>query len=320
MLPDLEPLLRAVLADPTADEPRIDYAVRLAESSHVNDQARSEFIRLQLELAKTPESDLRWPSMVGRERELLELHRIAWEKPLRDQFRPSLASPGRWLRSYLGGSGGLWGFCRGFVEMILAPAPSFLQEDVAILGHAPIRRVVLSHASKQIESLATDTRFDRLLSLHLIGDMEYDEDLSILAAYAKTVGFTVLDFRLPRLWEDDDEMFTALRSQDEHNPQENEAYSAWRQADGAGRKRLHKLAISGALNIHRHEAAWEGELLAVNEWAFLGQEFREAGAWAVAKSHHDLEDDEGRSRRLVLLRPGKGENLRSSIFCQGEIK
>jgi len=319
MPPDLEPLLRAVLADPKADEPRVDYAVRLAESSHPADHARSEFIRLQLELAKTPEADSRWPQMVGRERDLLEVHRLAWEKPLRDLFRPWLTSPGRWLRSHLGGSGGRWGFHRGFVEFVLASAPSFLKEDAAILAHAPIRRVVLSHASEQIESLASDRRLNGLESLHLIGDMEYDEDLSILAACAKSVGFTILEFRLPRLWPDEDEMFAALRSQDEHNPREDDTYSAWRHADAPSRRRLHKLAYTRTLSVHKHEAAWEGELLAVNEWAFLGRDFRAAGAWAVAKSHHDLEDDEGRCRRLVLLRPGSGEELRTSRYFQGEI-
>jgi len=320
MPPDLEPLLRAVLADPNTDEPRIDFAIRLAESSHPADHARSEFIRLQLELASISESDSRWPELIGRERDLLELHRLAWEKPLRDRFRPSLTSPGRWLRSYMVGTGGLWGFSRGFVELILAPAPSFLSEDVAILDYAPIRRVVLSHASEQIKSLAADRRLDRLASLHLIGDMEYDEDLSILAACAKSVGFTILDFRLPRLWQDEDEMFAALRSQDEHNPRENDAFPAWRQADTPGRRRLQEIATTRALSVHKHEASWEGELLALNEWAFLGQEFRAAGAWAVAKSHHDLEDDDGRCRRLVLLRPGAGEELRGSSYCLGEVE
>ncbi|MSR55079.1 MAG: hypothetical protein EXS09_17590 [Gemmataceae bacterium] len=88
-----------MLADPKAGGPRIDYAVRLAESAHPADQARSEFIRLQLELAKTPETDSRWPAMVGRERDLLVLHRLAREKPLRDLFRPSFTSPGRWRRA-----------------------------------------------------------------------------------------------------------------------------------------------------------------------------------------------------------------------------
>lgn len=319
MTPDLEPLLRAVLADPNADEPRVDYSIRLAESPHPVDRLHAEFIRVQLELANTPESDSRWAELIGQERELLEVHRGAWEKPLRDLLRPSLASPGRWLRSHLFGSGGLWGFYRGFVEFILAPAPTFLQEDAVILNRSPVRRVVLGHASQLIESLAADSRLQTLTSLHLIGDMEYDEDLVILASCARAAGFIVLEFRLPRLWQDEDAMFQAIRAQDEHNPRDNEAFPAWRQADARGRKRLHKLATTRTLSVHKHEPAWEGELLAVNEWAFLGREFREAGAWAVAKSHHDLEDSQGRCRRLVLLRPGKGEELRNSQYFTGEI-
>src|SRR5918993_1165617 len=86
-----------------------------------------------------------WVTRFGRERELLERYRAAWEKPLRDLFRPAFSSPGRWLKSHLFGSGGLWGFHRGVIEHVLAPAPTFLAEDVALLTKAPIRRVVLAH-------------------------------------------------------------------------------------------------------------------------------------------------------------------------------
>ncbi|HKB01732.1 MAG TPA: TIGR02996 domain-containing protein, partial [Gemmataceae bacterium] len=134
MPPDEASLLGAVLADPDADAPRLAYAGFLAESSRTPDQARAEFIRVQIDLARLPADDAGWPVRVGRERELLEKYRAVWEKPLRDRFRPPLASPGRWLKSQLFGSGGLWAFRRGFVENILAPAPTFLDEDAAILS------------------------------------------------------------------------------------------------------------------------------------------------------------------------------------------
>src|SRR6059058_2010434 len=54
MSPAESSLLRAVLADPDADEPRLAYADHLAESSRTNDQARAEFIRVQIELANCP--------------------------------------------------------------------------------------------------------------------------------------------------------------------------------------------------------------------------------------------------------------------------
>src|SRR5262245_59688205 len=178
-MPPAEPdLLRAVLADPQADQPRRAYADFLAQSSRPADQGRAEFIHLQLDLARQAGDSPTWALRFGRERELLDRWRPAWERPLRDQFRPSFASPDRWLKSHLFGSGGLWGFHRGFVEHVLAPAPTFLSEDAAVLGRAPIRRVVLAHATEHVGPLAADPRMDELTSLHLVGDMELDEDLS----------------------------------------------------------------------------------------------------------------------------------------------
>src|SRR3954454_19954831 len=118
MPPDEASLLAAVLDDPDADAPRLAYADFLAESSRAADLARAEIIRLQIELTHLPDDDPRWPGLVGRERDLLERYRAVWEKPLRDRFRPSLASPGRWLKSQLFGSGGLGGFRRRLVEYV----------------------------------------------------------------------------------------------------------------------------------------------------------------------------------------------------------
>jgi uncharacterized protein (TIGR02996 family) len=317
--PDEASLLRAILEAPDADEPRLAYAARLAESSRLSDQARAEFIRLQIQLSQSTPSEPDWPAWIARERDLLERYRTAWEKPLRDLLRPSLGSPGRWLRSHLFGTGGRWGFRRGFVEHILAPAPTFLAEDIAIFGHTPVRRVVLTHASECIEQLAADRRMDQLASLHLVGDMEMDEDLSLLAGAARSVGLVVLEFRLPRMWEEMDALSEALRSSDESDFRRLESFAAWRQANPDGRQRLTQLASSLAIGFVHRGAADEGEMLAINEWVYLGRNLSEAGAWAVAKSHQDLEDEEGRCRRLVLLRPGAGDELRHSPYFVGEL-
>ena len=231
--------LRAVLTAPAADEPRRAYAERLAASARPADRARAEFIRLQLELETLPGADPRWPTLVARERELLDRHRAAWEKPLRDLFRPPLASPGRWLRSHLFGSGGLWAFHRGFVEHILAPAPTFLSEDVALLGRAPIRRVVLAHASEHVGELARDARLESLASLHLVGDMELDDDLNNLVAGARDVQLTVLEFRLPRLWPDVEDLFEVLRAPEtDDGGRDPEHFPAWSAAGPEARTRL----------------------------------------------------------------------------------
>jgi uncharacterized protein (TIGR02996 family) len=320
-MPSAEPdLLRAVLADPRADQPRRAYADFLAQSSRPADQARAEFIHLQLDLAKQSGESPTWAVRFGRERELLERWRAAWEKPLRDRFRPRLASPGRWLKSHLFGSGGLWGFRRGFIEHVLAPAPTFLSEDVAILSHAPVRRVVLAHATEHVGPLAADPRLDELDSLHLVGDMEMDEDLARLSEAARAAGLTVLEFRLPRLWPDAGDLFDVLRvpvgQDDGRDPND---FPAWALASPDARRRLASLAGSPRVQLLTEDPAHEGELLALNEWVYLGDALTEAGAWAVAKGHQDLEDEDGRCRRLVLLRAGRGEALRASPHFHGEV-
>ena len=78
-----EHFLRAIIADPADDLPRLVYADWLDEN---NDPARAEFIRVQCELAGLPEDDPRRPGLEDREHVLLEEHEAAW-----------LGEAGRWL-------------------------------------------------------------------------------------------------------------------------------------------------------------------------------------------------------------------------------
>jgi uncharacterized protein (TIGR02996 family) len=318
MISEVGTALRVVLAHPADDKPRLLYADALAQSPRPADQARAEFIRIQLELAVLPPNDPCWPRLIGQERELLEQHRAAWERPLRESFRPSLSSPGRWLRSHLFGGGGRWGFQRGFVEHILASAPSFLSEDLRILTVTPIRRIVLTHASEYVGVLASEPRLNRLESLHLVGDMETDEDLDLLAANAKDAGLTVLEFRLPRFQRETEDLFEALRAAEGDDPVNGITIPAWDRATLPAKDRLRQLANLQRYSLLAEDAAFEGELFALNEWVYLGESLKEAGAWAIAKSHHDLEDDEGRCRRLILLR-NEAALLRESPYFIGEI-
>ena len=311
-------LVRAVLAAPADDAPRLAYADHLDRSHDEADRARAEFIRLQINLVRATDAEPMWPAMTGRARDLLDRHRPAWERPLRRLFRPTVASPGRWLSDRLFGSGGTWGFRRGFVEHVLAPAPIFLEQDAAILDHAPVRRVVLSHASDAVGRLLADSRLTGLASLHLVGDMEMDEDLNLLTACARAAGLTVLEFRFPRLQPDDMEgLFALLRAPDrDDRPREADAFPQWAEAGPAARRRLDDLAASPRtrLLLAEPDTAHEGEVLALNEWVYLGDELTTAGVWAVAKAHQDLGDEAGRCRRLILLRPGRDAALRQSPY------
>ena len=64
-----ESFLRAIIADPADDLPRLVYADWLDENG---DPDRAEFIRVQCELAKLPEDDPRRPGLEDREHDLLD--------------------------------------------------------------------------------------------------------------------------------------------------------------------------------------------------------------------------------------------------------
>ncbi len=312
-------LLRAILADPESDAARLTYADALNQSKRPGDVDRGEFIRLQVNLARVVNTDPKWPAMVGRERDLLAKYRAAWERPLRRLFAPTAAAPVQWLKSHLFGLGGAWGFRRGFVEHVLAPAPRFLGEDAALFAQTPLRRVVLTRASSHVRALIADPRLDTLESLHLVADMEFDDELTVIGSAARAVGLLVTEFRFPRLGRQAEGLFSLLR----HNVDKSEdldAYPAWTNADDASRRRLRDLAVNPRFRVllTDPEPAHEGELLAFNEWAYVGDLFQRTGVWAVAKSHPDLENAQGRCRRLILSRPTPGDELAQAPYYQGE--
>jgi uncharacterized protein (TIGR02996 family) len=88
--------LRAIIANPDDDTPRLVYADWLDE---YGDPARAEFIRVQCELARTEEDDPRRPGLEDREHELLTALERVW-----------LGDEARGLRE--------WDWTRGFVGQI----------------------------------------------------------------------------------------------------------------------------------------------------------------------------------------------------------
>src|SRR5438045_2021478 len=88
--------LRAIIADPDADAPRLAYAGWLEGSV---DAARAEFIRVQCFLAALAEDEREYPPLREREAQLLRVHRDAWERPFRLLFGPP-ATTG-WVRRLL---------------------------------------------------------------------------------------------------------------------------------------------------------------------------------------------------------------------------
>jgi uncharacterized protein (TIGR02996 family) len=104
MTDDAEALLRAVLAAPDDDAPRLVYADWLEEHG---DPARAKFIRTQVELARLPANDRRRPQLVQTERSLWTKHRADWTA---------------WLPTWAE----VAGFRRGFVERMRSDAAHYL--------------------------------------------------------------------------------------------------------------------------------------------------------------------------------------------------
>jgi uncharacterized protein (TIGR02996 family) len=309
-------LLGAVLREPEADEPRLAYAEWLQRTGGASNLARAELIRVQIAIERTTDDDPDWPKLSRQERELLGQWRPTWERPFRDLLKPSLLRPGRWLKARLFGQGGVWRFHRGFIEEIDTSAASFLEEDSVLFGHAPIRRVVLSNATSLLDALVDSPNLNDLYSLHLIADAEFDEEMEGLRQAATSLGLVVLEMRFPRIQSDAGDLLAQLRGNGNDEPGKAAKlleFRNWERASDRERARLRELASRPHLvqRLTEPEHFSHAELLRLNEWIYLGDRLREAGVWAVVKTFHDLEDDDGLCRRLVLF---KQERIKGAVF------
>jgi uncharacterized protein (TIGR02996 family) len=308
-MPDEAALLDAVLREPEADAPRLAYADWVQSLGGPANLARADFIRAQIDIENAVEDDRQWPELARRERELLTQWRTTWEKPFRDLLKPSVFRPARWLKARLFGQGGTWRFHRGFIEEIDTSASGFLEEDGLLYSRAPIRRVVLSNATSLIAALANDPRLDDLYSLHLIADAEFDDEMEGLRQAASTIGLSAIEMRFPRIQSDAAEMFAVLIGDLEASQKLTKLaeFRNWTRASERERERLREIARRPRLvqRLVEPEHFSHAEMLRINDWIYLGDRLREAGAWAVVKTFHDLEDDDGLCRRIVLFKKNR---------------
>jgi uncharacterized protein (TIGR02996 family) len=121
MTSDERAFLDAICEQPDDDTSRLVYADWLAEH---DDPDRGEFIRVQIELDRTPpteEADERRRAVLfARRDELLKRHKAAWLAP----FTPFAKE-----------------FERGFVRAVEVPANTFLQHAERWLALTPLTRV-----------------------------------------------------------------------------------------------------------------------------------------------------------------------------------
>jgi uncharacterized protein (TIGR02996 family) len=164
-------LLRAVLADPDDDAPRLIYADWLDEHG---DCDRAEFIRIQCELARMNESNPRYPQLRQRQGDLLaggNYHR--WVAPLEEMAQQ-------------------WTFCRGFVEEIEVAAAVFLKCGERLFDAAPVRSVKLVRVGLSGPRLAACPALARVGSLDLSGSHLWASHLALLLTSPHLAGLREL--------------------------------------------------------------------------------------------------------------------------------
>src|SRR5580700_10339333 len=126
---DHDALLAAIIAHPDEDTPRLAFADWLQEN---DDPDRGEFIRLEVELARTLprfDDEPRRQILLHRRGELLKAHRQEWLGP----FLPHARDPS---------------FERGFIASLDVSPQNFLLHAGSWFAATPLRRVKFTSCSE----------------------------------------------------------------------------------------------------------------------------------------------------------------------------
>jgi uncharacterized protein (TIGR02996 family) len=172
MTSDERAFLDAICADPADDTARLVYADWLAENGEVD---RGEFIRVEIELARTPpteEADERRRAVLfARRAELLKKHKSAWLAPFGTFAKESA-------------------FERGFVQSVEVAADEFLQHAEKWLALTPLTRVKFTtcyvrdatgNARWWIEPLFSSPHLSRLEAIEMVSLELTADDIEPLA-------------------------------------------------------------------------------------------------------------------------------------------
>jgi uncharacterized protein (TIGR02996 family) len=174
---DEDALMRAVIADPDDDAPRLIFADWLDENGQCE---RAEFIRVQIALAEMATNDERRPELRRCERRLLRRWGNRWTQAL----RPAVFN-------YI--------FRRGFVESVVCIADEFLSNGKPLFALAPIRFLWLTGAHHCSQQLGQCPYLNRPISLVLNRTWLGDRDIYHLADspfFGKLIGLSLSHNRI----------------------------------------------------------------------------------------------------------------------------
>lgn len=114
-------LLAGIIAQPDDDAPRLIYADWLDEQG---DTDRAEFIRVQIQLARTPWGHPDAWAIRQRNSDLLGEFQLEWAKPVLDA------------------GAHMWNFERGFLHLADLPLAEFVQHGDRLIQHSTIRKIL----------------------------------------------------------------------------------------------------------------------------------------------------------------------------------
>jgi uncharacterized protein (TIGR02996 family) len=136
--------LRAIIADPDADAPRLAYADWLDECG---DAGRAEFIRVQCALAALPEDERELHQLTEREKALESAHRDAWLRPFFELLDPDAVSASKgwwpWSRQRPAEILRKAEFQRGLVDFLDVDTAAFLKHADELVRMTPLRGLAL---------------------------------------------------------------------------------------------------------------------------------------------------------------------------------
>ena len=126
--------LRAVVARPHSDHPRLVYADYLDDSPHPPDRDRAEFVRFQLALARLPDDHPLRGNLSERANELRLVHYDEWTRHLK-------------------GLAAGFEFRRGLIDSVTADVPTLAARGEELFRQAPVRRVRVIDAGRDVNRL-----------------------------------------------------------------------------------------------------------------------------------------------------------------------
>ncbi len=153
MSPDVPPdqaFVRAALARPAADAPRLIWADFLDESDRPADRARADLVRTQCALARVPADHPRRDALLAREAALLGEFAADWAAP---------------LAGLVAG----YEFRRGLLDSVTVDARAFVRDGAELFRRAPVRRVRLMDAGACADDLARAPHLARVRELDFAG-------------------------------------------------------------------------------------------------------------------------------------------------------